>query len=193
MAIVLTVGILLGSLLSHDQSDHEQPLSPAQLAAVDAANRENDLRNSVNEELQRLREQTNAQLEKQLEALRAAAEAAENASNEGALLAPGATKPLDLTPYEYPNSAAGNIIRLPGYELMTQRTGDSFDKINQYYQSKLGKPIVQINQEEEKRLLFQTSQAPFFTVTVEADDEHEGQFKIVIQRTPGSPLNAASN
>lgn len=190
LAGVLLLGFVLGAaFISANQEDAPPTPSPAELAALTAEQRKNDLQNSINDELQRQREQANEALQRRLEALQQAAEQAQQLSENAEGIAAGGAKALDLVPYEYPNAITANIFRLAGREMMTLRTTDSFDKIKQFYQAKLGPPIIEMNGEDSRRLVFQTDKAPYFSVLIETDDEDDERFKITVQRTPGAVSN----
>jgi hypothetical protein len=63
-------------------------------------------------------------------------------------------------------------------------TTDSFDAVSQHYQKKFGKPVIQVNETWEKRLLFQSNTSPTISVSVESDNEKRGQLKITVLRLP---------
>jgi hypothetical protein len=154
----------------------------------EARQRHEQQRQALQDLISQAQEQAREALDHQREALDHAREAAERASEAAAALAPGGEKPLDLSTYEYPGAILSNSIRVPNHEMLAQRTPDEFDKINQFYQKKLGKPIIEINESWEKRLLFQSSDSPAVTVSVETDYEHGGQLKITVLRSPFIPL-----
>jgi hypothetical protein len=65
------------------------------------------------------------------------------------------------------------------------RTTDSFDAVDQFYQGKLGEPILKINDSIETRLIFQSDTPPLISVSVETVPSPAGQeLKIVVLRSP---------
>ena len=113
-------------------------------------------------------------------------EANERAIDAADEIAPTNEKLLDLSQYEYPGATMSSAIRIPGREMLTMRVSkEQFDAVNQFYQKKLDKPIVEINQPEEKRLIFQSKTAPSIAVSVETDFNSLGPpLKIVVLRSP---------
>lgn len=124
-------------------------------------------------------------LNKAREAMRRAEEAARQASEAGAALAPTDEKLLDFVEFDYPGATVSNSIRIPGREMLTMRTTDSFDAVDQFYQKKLGQPILKINESYEKRLIFQSNTPPLISVSVETVPGAAGpELKIVVLRSP---------
>ena len=68
--------------------------------------------------------------------------------------------------------------------MLQMRTKDSFDAINQFYQKKLGKPLLFINDgDDDKSLFFQSNTTPAVFVSVEHDDDAD-RWLITITRAP---------
>jgi hypothetical protein len=120
------------------------------------------------------------------EAMERIREANERAIEAGDEIAPTDEKLLDLSQYEYPGATLSSAIRIPGREMLTMRVPEEqFDAVNQFYQKKLDKPIVESNEGEEKKLIFQSKTAPSIAVSVETDFSHPGPtLKIVVLRSP---------
>jgi hypothetical protein len=123
-------------------------------------------------------------LNQQREAVKNAIQASEQARRAGTTLQPTSEKLLDFSSYEYPNATMRRSIRIPGYEALTQNTSDSFEIVSQFYQKKLGKPIIFINELREKRLVFQSTSMPAVLISIEPDEENLDQLKIVVLRSP---------
>jgi hypothetical protein len=124
-------------------------------------------------------------LDKAREAMRSAEEAARQAGEAGAALAPTDEKLLDFVEFGYPGATVSNSIRIPGREMLTMRTTDSFDAVDHFYQKKLGEPILKINESVEKRLIFQSGAPPLISVSVETVPGPAGpELKIVVLRSP---------
>lgn len=187
--LVLLIGAAIGALVRGPRRENRMP--PEERARVqkeEAARRhQDDLKREAQNQVRDAENRAREALNRAREALKRAREAAEQASAAGAALAPTDEKPLDLSPYEYPGATMGSSIRIPGREILTMRVSDGhFDAVNQFYRSKLGRPIIEINETVEDRLLiFQSNTAPAISVSVETDSERPGPLlKIVVLRSP---------
>jgi hypothetical protein len=120
------------------------------------------------------------------EALERVREANEQAVEAGNKIAPTDEKLLDLSQYEYPDAMVSSAVRIPGREMLTMRLPkEQFDAVNQFYQKKLDKPIIEVNEAEEKKLIFQSKTTPSVAVSVETDFSRPGPpLKIVVLRSP---------
>jgi hypothetical protein len=115
-----------------------------------------------------------------MEEVQRAREEAERAAERGGAALAG-EPPLNLSRFEYPGATSGQYSRIPGREMMTQMTGDSFDTITQYYQQKLGPPLAQIS---GKQALFQSA-GPVPVAVLVRDGRGRGrQWEIVLMRSP---------
>lgn len=186
--IALLIGLTLGVAMTTGLGDERPtPLTPAQQAALDAADAQQayneDLANKFRDSQNRLQEIQALIQEAQERAREATAQAAENG-----VPIPGDIKPLNLDAYEYPNASLGNYSRIPGAEMVQLKTKDSFDAITQFYQKKLGKPLLLIKDEDDNSAIFQSPtgqpSAPGVFVSVENDDENDGFWRITITRAP---------
>ena len=188
--VLIFVALLSTAITVSIVSHPDRPLSPEEArnqAQEDERRRQEDLKRELEDHA---REAQDRAREAQ-EAVERAREAAEEASKAAASMQTD-QKLLDLTQYEYPKATVTNLIRIPGNEVMTVLTSDSFDAVNEFYQKKLGKPVIQINESpEERKLLFQSNTTPSIAVSVESDDEHPGQLKIVVIRSPFPPPKPA--
>lgn len=189
LLIVLFIGAALGAMI-HEGIDgpDPRPLPPEERARrqeqQEAQRRQRDQRREVQDRVREVQDRVREAQERAREALERAREAAEQASRAGAVVALTNEKPLDLSPYEYPSATTGSTIRIPGHEMLTLRTADDLETVSQFYQKKLGKPVIQINEAWEKRLVFQSNTVPPISVSVETDHEHNGQLKITVLRSP---------
>ena len=189
LVIVLFIGMAFGAMISAGLDDPEpSPLPPAERARRDAEaaarRRQNEVEREFRNREREARDHTREAQNRAREAVERTREAAEQASVAGAALTVSDAKPLDLSAYEYPSALVGSAIRIPGHEMLTQRTTDSLEDVSQFYQKKLGKPILQINEPWETRLLFQSNTMPPISVSVEKDEQHQGQLKITVLRSP---------
>jgi hypothetical protein len=157
----------------------------ARLERLRAEDRSNQaMTRSVIEQQERVREE----IERKLEAIERAREEAERAAERGDVIATG-EEPLDLHGFEYQGASAGHYSRIPGKELLTQRTTDDFEKVVQSYQGTrfFGKPFAQVNERNQKQALFQsvgTPSTPSITVLVRESRERSRQTEIIILRSP---------
>jgi len=147
--------------------------------------RQEDLRREARDRTREAENRAREALNQAQEALRQADESARRASEAGVALAPTDEKLLDFGQYEYPGATVSSSIRIPGREMLTMRTTHGFDTVNQFYQRKLGEPIIKINESVEKRLIFQSNTPPLISVSVETVPGPAGpELKIVVLRSP---------
>ncbi len=188
---ILTTALVTAALVRRPA----RPMSPMERARIQAEEdarqrqleerrRQEDERRQIQDRLRETQDRARQARDRQLEAIRQAREAAERASEAGNALPPANEKPLDLSQYEYPGAPVANSIRIPGYEMLTMRTPNDFDTVSQFYQRKIGEPVIRIDEPWEKTLVFQSSTAPLVSISVETDPEHSGQLKITVLRSP---------
>jgi hypothetical protein len=183
--LVLFLGIAVGALFaSRAINGGDDHFTPAQLAEMDAAAalqaHQQEMADRIREIQDRARETQDQIREAQERAREAAAQAAEH----GAAF-PSDVKPLDLSPYEYPGASMGNYSRIAGSEMVQLKTKDSFDALIQFYQKKLGKPLMLMKDNDgDNSAFFQSTTTPGVFVSIEADDENEGFWRITITRAP---------
>ena len=134
---------------------------------------------SVTERQERLRED----LRRRLEAIQRAKEDADRALERGDLV-PSDEKTLDVTAYEYKDATSGQYSRVPGRELLTQRTSDDFETVTKFYQEKLGRPFVQISERNRREAIFQSTTTPSVTVLVREERNNARRPEIMILRSP---------
>lgn len=188
LPVILFIGMAFGAMLASLNDHDEQPLPPAEQARrqdeEEERQRQREMERELRDREREARDRTREAQDRVREALERSREAAEQASAAGAALPVTDAKPLDLSTYEYPSAIVGSAIRIPGHEMLTQRTSDRIEDVSGFYQKKLGKPILQINEPWEKRVIFQSNTAPPISVTVEKDEQHQEQLKIVVLRSP---------
>lgn len=188
MMAVLFVGAIVGIGVTggfDDRRDHqESPIDEAEQRRVEAEQRRQEQIERAQEQVREAEERAKEALQRQQEALDQAREAAERASQAGSSFVGNGEKLLDLKPYEYPNATTGNAIRIPGHEILTQTTSDKIEAITEFYQKKLGDPLIRITDGEDKRVVFQSSNSPALVVSIEPVDESPNQFKITTLRSP---------
>src|SRR5215475_4690263 len=186
-------GIATGSMMIHtrdsrtpEERERARIAEEARRRADDARRRQDDARRRAQDLQRQAEDRARQAMDRAREAVDRSREASERAIEAGDVIAPNDEKPLDLSQYEYPGATTSSVIRIPGREMITMRLSkEQFDAVNQFYQKKLDKPIVEINQPEEKRLIFQSKTAPSIAVSVETDFNILGPpLKIVVLRSP---------
>jgi hypothetical protein len=162
----------------------EQPIRSD--AEREARRREDQRRKDVQNKMREARERSDNARENSRRAVERFREAYDRAREAGSVILSSGEKLLDLSEYDY-TSANGIPVskianRIPGYEMLTIRTLDDIDTIKQFYQKKIGVPIIQINEPYEKWLLFQTEKSPSLIVYVDSDSPDER--RIIVLRYP---------
>jgi hypothetical protein len=186
---VLLIGAAIGALMRGPRRE-SAPMPPDEFARLQkqegARRRQDDLRREAQNRVRNAENRARDVQNRAREALKSAQEAAERAGDIGAAIAATDEKLLDLSPYEYPGATVGNSIRIPGREMTIMRISDGhYDAVYQFYQKKLGEPIIKINEPEEKVLIFQSNTAPAISVSVETDLDRPGPLlKIIVLRSP---------
>jgi hypothetical protein len=182
--VVLFVGVCLGAFLAPGKNHRdEQPVSPEELAQMNAEAQRQMQQQQMADRIREAQERAREAQDRIREAQQRVREAAERAAESGAPLAPGDAKPLNLTQYEYPAASVGNYSHIPGSEMLQMRTKDSFDTIKEFYEKKLGKPLLLINDGDDRSLFFQSNTSPAVLVSVEHDDD-SGGWQITVTRAP---------
>ncbi len=181
LALLISGGI--GAGINEVSNDGKVYLSQEDQQRLDRMRTEDQIRRTMTGAITESQEQIREELERRREAIERAKEDAERAKERGD--APSLDeKPLDLASYEYPGASAGEYIRIPGREVLTQRTPENFDAISRFYQDKMGKPFVQSNDRGRRQVIFQTVSAPSVTVFVRETPDRSRQPEIVVLRSP---------
>lgn len=175
MLLLLFCSGMVGYFIGIDDADDRPPIEQP------------DPNETARELYERQVEEQNRLLEKALETQEKFFEEAQNAAERGAENLPPATapnaKPIDLTPYEYPSAAVSNKINLPGNEVLTQRTADSFETVSEFYKKKFGTSILQTVQEDEKTIIYQSSGANPIAILIKTNNERPGETTISVMRS----------
>jgi hypothetical protein len=167
-----------------------RPATPEQSirndAEREARRREERRRREVLDKMREAKERSDNAMERSRQAVQRFREALDRAREAGPIILNIGEKLLDLSEYEY-TATNGNPVsrianRIPGYEMLTIRTSDDFETIKQFYQKKIGAPIIEINEPYEKWILFQTEKSPSMIVYV--DSEFPDERRIVVLRYP---------
>jgi hypothetical protein len=181
LAMLMSAGIgaAINDESNNDDRIHVSMEDRVRLARMQTEDRLRDtLTGSIADYHERIRED----LERKIEAVDRAKEEAERAIERG----DGGTdvKPLDLVSYEYQGASGGQYSRIPGRELVTQRTNDNFETVSKFYQEKMGRPLAQITERNRKESLFQTVGSPSATVLIRESRDRGRQTEIIIVRSP---------
>jgi len=150
-------------------------------SAIRARHRTETLVPSGEEIAAGIRERIEDEVARAMEDAQRAAEEAANGDSPPS--PPGSEAPVDLDKYKYPKAAVDNQIRVIGNEILKLRTGDGYEEVKKFYQKLLGEPVIEDNQDDERRLVFQSTARPSVLVTIRLDEEHAGQLQIVIIRS----------
>lgn len=187
MALLAGVGGI-GAALNEGSHNHrparEMMLSFEDRNRLEIARRLEATQNEVGATLRDVQERTKRLLDRRLQAIREARNATQRLAESSNAAMLTEVIPVDLSPYEYQNATVGNYVRIPGHELLVQQTKDTFATINQFYQKKLGKPLIIVNEERRNLLVFQSNGSPSVVVKVEDNDQRDDQWEITILRSP---------
>jgi hypothetical protein len=194
LLFALLIGLMIGGAVIRGARDSRTPEErdrirreeDARRRQEDARRRQEDAMRRVEERERQAEDRARQSQERAREALERVREANERAVDAGDEIAPTDEKLLDLSQYEYPGATVSSAVRIPGREMLTMRVSkEQFDAVNQFYQKKLDKPIVERNEAEEKKLIFQSKTTPSIVVSVETDFSRPGPpLKIVVLRSP---------
>jgi hypothetical protein len=181
LALLLSAGI--GAAINDEANDDKVRLSPVERAQLEQIREQNRINQKLAGSVQELQERANDELERRMEEIERASREAERAAERG-ITAATAESPLDLSEYEYPGATAGQYSRIPGRELLTQRTRDDFATVSQFYQQKLGKPVMQTVERNQRQALFHSSGKPAIAILVREGRDRSRQPEIIVIRSP---------
>jgi hypothetical protein len=182
LALIVSGGI--GAAINEVGNSDKIYVSTADRGRLERMRIEDDTRRTLVTSVEEFQERSREQLSQRLEAIDRAKDDAERAASRGDLPVLG-EKPIDLSVYEYPGASAGQFSRIPGREMMTQRTKDDLDTVVRFYQDKIGKPFIQTSERNAVRqILFQTLNTPSVTVLVRDVRDRTRQPEIIILRSP---------
>lgn len=181
-ALLISGGI--GAGINEAGHDGSMFVSREDRVRLERLRTEDEIRRELTQSVNEFQENAREEIRNRLESVERAREEAERAQERGDALLSG-EKPIDLSPYEYEGSSAGQFNRIPGKEMMTQRTKDDVEQVIRHYQEKMGQPLVRtINDRGMKEVLFQTSTTPPVTVRVREMRDRSRQPEILIIRSP---------
>jgi hypothetical protein len=107
----------------------------------------------------------------------------------GAPEAPGAPAPppppsaqgAGLGQYKYPNAKIEYSGRALGNESMTMTTDDSVSEVRDYYQKRLGSPMVE--NEDDATVVLKISDSPMILITINQDKDDSDKTQITVVRS----------
>jgi hypothetical protein len=181
LAILMSAGF--GAAINQQANSKRIYLSSEDRTRLERLRAEDQVRFTLTGSVAEQQEQVRREVQNRLEAVQRAREDAQRAADRGDLAATD-EKPLDLSGYEYQGASAGQYSRIPGRELLTQRTKDDFATVTRFYQAKLGPPFAQVNERNERQALFQTAGSPSVTVLVREARDRSRQIEIITLRSP---------
>jgi len=186
--LALLLSAMIGSMATIPIIRHRGRMSPPpdrpipSEAEREAQERFDRRRREVQNKIRDARNRSDQAQQRTQQAFRQFKEAYEQAEEAGTKIGNSGEKPIDLSEYDYPGASVSIANRIPGYEMMNIRTGETFDAIKQYYQKKFGSPLIEINEPYERWILFQTEKAPSMLIYV--DSEFADQRRIQVLRYP---------
>jgi len=181
LTILMSAG--LGAAINQQSNNRRIYLSSEDRARLERLRAEDQVRFTLAGSVTEQQEQVRREVQNRLEAVQRAREDAQRAAERGDLAATD-EKPMDLSGYEYQGATAGQYSRIPGRELLTQRTKDDFPTVTRFYQAKLGPPFAQVNERNERQALFQSAGSPSVTVLVRESRDRSRQLEIITLRSP---------
>lgn len=183
MAMMMSMGV--GALINEESNSGRVLLERTDEIRLERLRTEDRLRATMTGSAVEQQERLRREIESRLEAVERASRDAERAAERGEDILTGGEKPLELATFEYQGASTGQFSRIPGRELLKQSTKDEFETVSRFYQEKLGKPFVYVNERNRKQSLFQIPGAPSVTVLVrQARDRGANQTEILVMRSP---------
>jgi hypothetical protein len=181
LALLFSGGI--GAAINEEANDNLVALSTEDRARLERLRAEDQLRQTMNSSITDIQNRVRDDLNRRLDDVARARDDAQRALERGDWSATG-EKPLDLSGYEYQGATTGQYSRIPGKEMLTQRTKDDFDLVVQFYRQKLGQPYLISNERNQKQAIFQSTGTPSVTIMVRESRDRSRQPEITILRSP---------
>lgn len=181
LALLMSGGI--GASINQESNRNRVYLSSEDRVRLERLRIEDRIKQTLTGSISDYQDRVREGLERRLAEIDRLKDDVQRAAERGELTATG-EKPLDLTGYEYQGASAGQYSKIPGKELLTQRTKDDFETVIRFYQEKLGKPFVQVSERNQKQALFQSPGTPSVTVLVREMRDRLRQPEIIILRSP---------
>jgi hypothetical protein len=86
-----------------------------------------------------------------------------------------------LEQYKYPNAKVEDSVRVLGTETVTMTTDDSVSEVRDYYQKRLGSPMVE--NEADDTVVFKISDSPMILITINQDEDDSDKTQITVVRS----------
>jgi hypothetical protein len=94
---------------------------------------------------------------------------------------PPPVKGAGLEQYKYPSARVENSVRVLGNETVTMTTDDSVSEVRDYYQKRLGSPMVE--NEADDTVVFKISDSPMILITINQYKDDSDKTQITVVRT----------
>ncbi|MGH9836402.1 MAG: hypothetical protein ACREBD_19285 [Blastocatellia bacterium] len=143
----------------------------------------------VREEIEREMERAREDAQRAVEDMKRAAEDARRAAEEGAAPpapppppappAPGEA-PASLQQYKYPGAEMTQSASVVGNEFVKMLTEDSVSEVREYYQRRLGNPVIK---GDEESVVFQIPGSPTTIIAITPDEDNAGKTQITVFRS----------
>jgi hypothetical protein len=142
----------------------------------------------VREEVEREMERAREDAQRAIEDMKRAAEDARRAAEEGAANAPPAPPPPPapgqapggLQQYKYPGAEMTQPVSVVGNEFVKMLTEDSVSEVREYYQRRLGNPVIK---GDDEGVIFQIPGSPATMIVIAPDDDNVGKTQITVFRS----------
>ena len=92
--------------------------------------------------------------------------------------------PNELEQYKYPDAIIDELVRSPGgNDVIKMTTEDSVSEVRDYYKTRLGDPLAEVDNEDGKRVVFQVLGSPLIIITINQDEEDSDKTQITLVRS----------
>jgi hypothetical protein len=123
-----------------------------------------------------------------IEDMKRAADDARRAAEEGVGAAPPAPPPppapgqapAGLQQYKYPGAEMTQSAAVAGNEFVKMLTEDSVSEVREYYQQRLGAPVIS---GDEESVVFQIPGSPTTIIAITPDEDNAGKTQITVFRS----------
>jgi len=164
----------------------------ARQAAENFAPDAEEIAAQVREEIEREMERAKEDARRAIEDMKRAEEDARRAAEEGGATAPPAPPPPPPAPgalpaglqqYKYPGAEIAQSASVVGNEFVKMLTEDSVSEVKDYYQRRLGNPVISGKDEDGESVMFQLPGSPATIIAITPDEDNEGKTQITVFRS----------
>jgi hypothetical protein len=141
----------------------------------------------VREEIEQEMERAKEDARRAIEDMKRAEEDARRAAEEGGATTPPAPPPAapgalpaGLQQYRYPGAEITQSASVVGNEFVKMLTEDSVSEVREYYQRRLGSPVIK---GDDERVVFQIPGSPATIIAITPDEDNEGKTQITVFRS----------